>query len=460
MSEKLYAWLLHLYPAHFREAYGDEALQLFRDRARDEKGFFLRLRLWLDLLFDVTISLPSEYLHVPSQRAVTSGPRRLFGVPALYVLQDAPPRPGALLSGGVLSAIILTTCWVSLSYSRTPSRSLFPQTENREGSATSSRMNSDSSESRDTASPNRSAAQDNRIDPSERKRVLNSAIANLKAHYVDHDAAQRIADALIAHEKHGDYSAIADRRAFAAILTQQMWDVTSDRHLSLDYFQDPLPQQSISQTPQALAVYRENMKQQNCAFEKVQLLPRNIGYLKLDSFPDPEFCRVPAMAAMTYVNHADALIFDLRDNHGGYPEMVQFLGAYLFDHPEYWYNPRENTTERSWTRSPVPGSNLADVPVFVLTSRATSSGAEQFCYDLKMLKRATLVGETTGGASHSGVFRRIDNHFGMGIPEAKAINPYSSSDWTGVGVEPDVRVSAANALDVALKLARTKLPKK
>jgi len=460
MSEKLYAWLLRLYPAHFREAYGDEALQLFRDRARDEKGFFLRLRLWLDLLFDLTISLPSEYLHVHSPRAVTSGPRRLFGVPVLYVLQDAPPRPGALLSGGVLSAIVLTTCWVSLSYSRTPSRSLFPQTENREGSATSSRMNSDSSESRDTASPNRSAAQDNRIDPSERKRVLNSAIANLKAHYVDHDAAQRIADALSAHEKHGDYSAIADRRAFAAILTQQMWDVTSDRHLSLDYFQDPLPQQPISQTPQALAVYRENMKQQNCTFEKVQLLQRNIGYLKLDSFPDPEVCHVPAMAAMTYVNHADALIFDLRDNRGGEPEMVQFLGAYLFDHPEYWYNPRENTTERSWTRSPVPGSNLADVPVFVLTSRATFSGAEQFCYDLKMLKRATLVGETTGGTSHSGIFRRIDDHFGMGIPEVKAINPYSSSDWAGLGVEPDVKVSAASALDVALKLARTKLPKK
>ena len=368
MSEKLYAWLLRLYPVHFRKAYGDEALQLFRDRARDENGFFPRLRLWMDLLLDVTISIPREYLHVPSPRVAVSPWQRLYGVPSLFVLQDEALRPGALLSGGVLSAIALTTCWFSLSYSRAPDRSVSQQLRNGLSAAESSRTDYPQTNPGGSASSTaRSISADNRLDPAERKRVINSTIANLKAHYVDHDAAQKIADAFVAHEKHGDYSAIADRASFAAILTQQMWDVTSDRHLSLDYFQDALPQQPVSQTPQSLAVYRENMKQQDCTFEKVQLLPRNIGYLKLDSFPDPEVCRVPAMAAMTYVNHADALIFDLRDNRGGDPEMVQFLGSYLFDHPEYWYNPRENTTERSWTRSPVTGSNLADVPVFVLT---------------------------------------------------------------------------------------------
>ena len=71
MSEKLYAWLLRLYPSHFREDYGEEALRLFRDRARDERGFFPRLRLWLDLFFDFTISLPGEYFHVPSPRVLS-----------------------------------------------------------------------------------------------------------------------------------------------------------------------------------------------------------------------------------------------------------------------------------------------------------------------------------------------------------------------------------------------------
>jgi len=163
---------------------------------------------------------------------------------------------------------------------------------------------------------------------------------------------------------------------------------------------------------------------------------------------------------MAQLNRADAIIFDLRDNRGGEPDTVAFIAAYLFDHPEYWYNPRESTTQQSWTRSPVPGSDLADKPVYVLTSARTYSGAEQFSYDLKMLKRATLVGETTGGGAHAGVWHRIDDHFGMGIPETRAINPFSKTDWAEIGVEPDVKVKAADALETAEKLAETKLRRK
>jgi C-terminal processing protease CtpA/Prc len=79
---------------------------------------------------------------------------------------------------------------------------------------------------------------------------------------------------------------------------------------------------------------------------------------------------------------------------------------------------------------------------------------EQFSYNLKMLKRAKLVGETTRGGSHAGIFHRIDDHFGMGIPEEKAINPFGKADWEGVGVEPDVKVRAAEALETAVKLAK------
>ena len=140
--------------------------------------------------------------------------------------------------------------------------------------------------------------------------------------------------------------------------------------------------------------------------------------------------------------------------------MVALMAAYLFDRPEYWYNPRENTTPRSWTQSSVAGNRLADKPVYVLTSASTWSAAEQFSYDLKMLKRVTIVGETTRGGAHAGVFHRIDDHFGIGIPEVRAINPFSKTDWEGTGVEPDVKVKAANALETAEKLAESKLLKK
>jgi len=453
MSEKLYAFFLRLYPARFREEYGEEALQLFRDRSRDEKGFLPRLHLWFDLLFDVTISLPNEYFHLPAPRTVTSVPRRLNGIPTFHVLQGQPVRPGALLSGGVLSFLALSTCWLSLNSSIGSYHSASAQPTSSWTSPESASAGSSDTYANDSGSTGRYALRDNQLSTAERKRLVAAAISNLKSHYYDRAAAQKMADALAAHEKGGDYDSVLDGPAFALRLTQQMREVVPDRHLTFDYFQDsppPPPGRYSTVLDQDL----HTAKQQNCTFEKVELLPRNIGYLKFNFFSDPEDCRVAAMAAMTYINHADAVIFDLRDNRGGYPAMAQFIGSYLFDHPEYWYNPREATTERSWTQSPVAGSNLADKPVFVLVSSRTFSGAEQFAYDLKMLKRATLVGETTAGAAHAGVFHRIDDHFGMAIPEVKAINPYSSTDWAEVGVEPDVKASDATAIDVALKLAR------
>ena len=48
----------------------------------------------------------------------------------------------------------------------------------------------------------------------------------------------------------------------------------------------------------------------------------------------------------------------------------------------------------------------------------------------------------------------------MGIPEALPVNPFSKTDWEGTGVEPDVKVKAADALETAQKLAEDKLQKK
>lgn len=229
---------------------------------------------------------------------------------------------------------------------------------------------------------------------------------------------------------------------------------------TLTYFRQILPQATGGPTTEQLAAYERAMEQTNCTFQTVKILEQNVGYFKLNSFPYPSVCRVKAVSAMAALNHADAVIFDLRDNRGGYPEMTALIASYLFDHPEYWYNPRENTTAHSWTASPVPENLLADKPVYILTSRTTISGAEQFAYDLKMLKRATIIGERTAGAAHAGVSFRIDDHFGMGITEVQAINPFSKGNWDGVGVEPDVIVDSGAALVTAERVAEARLVKK
>ena len=99
------------------------------------------------------------------------------------------------------------------------------------------------------------------------------------------------------------------------------------------------------------------------------------------------------------------------------------------------------------------GKRIAeDKPVYVLTAKRTFSAAEAFAYGLQALKRATIVGETTAGGAHSVSGRRIDEHFSIGVPYQRAINPITGTNWEGSGVEPDVKADSADALSVARRL--------
>jgi hypothetical protein len=301
------------------------------------------------------------------------------------------------------------------------------------------------------------------LDASQRRRVIQAAAANLTKYYVDPEAAQKMADALLAHEKSGDDDAAADGDAFADLLTTQMMKVSHDRNVVMAYSAVASADNPLEPTSNEVARYRKEMEQNYCTIETAKILPHNIGYLKLNAFPDANVCGVTVTHAMTSLNRADAIIFDLRDNRGGYANMVALLATYLFDHPTHlndFYDRSENSTEQSWTLPPVPGNRLADKPVFVLTSPTTFSAAEGFAYDLKMLKRATLVGETTSGRGHLGMGHRIDDHFAIHVPGIKVINPVSNTNWEGTGVEPDVKVKAADALATAEKLAKMKLQQK
>jgi C-terminal processing protease CtpA/Prc len=152
----------------------------------------------------------------------------------------------------------------------------------------------------------------------------------------------------------------------------------------------------------------------------------------------------------------------MRNNGGGSPEMVAYVCSYLFaerTHLNDLYNRKEDKTTEFWTRD-VPGPRLTKQPVFVLTSKRTFSGAEEFTYNLKNLKRATIIGETTGGGAHPVSSHRIDDHFMIGVPDARAINPITKTNWEGTGVEPDIKVPASEALEAAKKMAAEQIRKR
>jgi Peptidase family S41 len=467
MSEKIYAFLLRLYPAAFRKMYGEDVMQLVRDRLRDETGFVNRLRLWSDLVVDLAMSLPSEYRN--AQPILSATQSSSDGVPVFHVLEERPIGPGTLFAAVICFLAVLGTLSLLMKQGRRPNAdrtmqgAAAQQTRWAASPGASPRLGRNEGQAivavaQQPLDPTQIApasASPQRVTPAldavERRRVIEAAGANLKQHYFDANRASMIANALLAHENNGDNKALMDGASFAQALTRQMREVGQDVDLKVEYSARVLPDHPPAPD---LAQYHASLLQNNCLFQKVTMQPHAIGYVQLDGFADLSVCRPAAAKTMASLNHAKAIIFDLRNNRGGDPAMVAFMAAYLFNHPENWYNPRGDTP--ATTQSPVAGNRLADKPVYVLTSGITWSGAEQFAYDLKMLKRATLVGQTTGGGAHAGVFHRLDDHFGMGIPEVHVVNPFGKNDWEGTGVAPDVNVPASGALDAAVKLAQRK----
>lgn len=297
------------------------------------------------------------------------------------------------------------------------------------------------------------------IDDAERKKVLDGVISSLNEYYVEPSVAKQMSDAIRAREAKGEYASITDGDLLAEHISKDLEAVAHDKHLHVQFTSykqpaDPAP------TPEDDARWHEQMLRDNCAFNKVEILPNNVGYIKFDGFMDAEFCGPTVVAAMAFVAHTDALIFDIRQNGGGQPSMVTMIASYLFDKPTHLidiYNRKEDKTTQNWTLSYLPGTRLPKIPVYVLTSKRTFSGAEEFAFDLKNQKRAVIVGETTGGGAHPVSGHPVADYFMIAVPFAKSLDPITGTNWEGTGVAPDVSVPADDALATAGKLVLEKI---
>ena len=306
------------------------------------------------------------------------------------------------------------------------------------------------------AMPPGAKVEDVKLDAAMRKQVLDGVESNLNEFYVDAALGTKMIEAVKAHAAKGEYDAIADGDVLARRLTEDLRAVSHDKHLRVEFSPFKMPPMAEKPGPEDEARFHKQMERDNCAFEKVEILPNNVGYVKFNAFLDTDFCAPTVAAAMGFVAHADALIFDLRQNGGGQPDMVALMASYLFDKRTHLidiYNRKEDSTTQNWTSTYLPGVRMAKQPVFVLVSKETFSGAEEFAFDLQTQKRAVIVGETTGGGAHPVSGHPIGDYFMIGVPFAKSLDPVTKKNWEGVGVEPEVKVKASEALATAERLA-------
>lgn len=288
-----------------------------------------------------------------------------------------------------------------------------------------------------------------------KKAVVNRLANLMNRNYVFPDKGKAMHDLVKRKLKTGEYDQYTTESAFASALEADLRSVINDLHIRVRH--DPERVKAMKNR----APRGGRPPKKDFGFKEVKILEGNIGYLDLRGFMDIGPAEDVARSAMEKLIKSDAIIFDLRKNGGGSPSMIRFISSYLFGKEPvhlntFYWRPADNYSE-TWTDPSLASHTKPDIPVYVLTSNYTFSAAEEFTYNLKNLKRATIIGETTGGGAHPGGPMIINNGFIVNVPQGRAINPITKTNWEGVGVEPNIKVSQEQALEKALELVKKKL---
>ncbi len=289
------------------------------------------------------------------------------------------------------------------------------------------------------------------LSATERAEVLQSLYAKLSANYVFPDTAAHIVKALPA--KAGAYDKNANAVDFSEMLSKDLRELGQDKHFRV-FFDPEFHERPPEGIPSAQDMEHQRSEVASMAYgvEKVQRLPGNVAYVELRGFGPTELVASAYASTMNLVAGSDALILDLRRNGGGSPTSVALLMSYFFAqgderHLNDIYTRKTKETQQFWTSTAV-GERYSK-PVYVLTSPRTFSGGEECAYDFQTQKRATLIGETTGGGANAGDRFSLGHGLVVNIPTARAINPITHTNWEHVGVKPDVEVAAADAQKTA-----------
>jgi hypothetical protein len=293
------------------------------------------------------------------------------------------------------------------------------------------------------------------LDGPARASVIEALNRELERGYVFPDVATRMQRDVSTRLARGEYDALARPDDFARTLTEHLQAISHDRHLRVRAG----PTNTGGRGP-------AGARSVAGAFGRTERMEGDIAYVEINSFGFPaNAVREVTRKAMEGAADARALIVDVRRNGGGDPNMVALVSSYLFgDAPVHlnslYFRPADRTDDFH-TDPKVEGRKFGpSKPVFVLASSRTFSAAEEFTYNLQALKRATIVGETTGGGANPGGDVPLPHGLRVFVPTGRAINPITKTNWEGTGVKPDVAVPADSALAVAHRLALEKVGRK
>ncbi|MFT6338184.1 MAG: hypothetical protein ACJATI_004956 [Halioglobus sp.] len=301
------------------------------------------------------------------------------------------------------------------------------------------------------------SAQENHLTKEYKKQSIQTLSQLMNDFYVFPEVAKSTEEYLMVQLGKGHFDQFDNDESFAKALTESVQSINKDKHMRI---WENKPYEAPEQTPERLIEEqldrRNRRRNYNDGFSSVKIMEGNVGYLDLRSFAGVGSGKEFADAYMKLIAQTDAVIIDVSKNGGGDPAMVQYLCSFFFKdkvHLNSLYFREGDRTMDFYTLEVVGGVKMTDIPLFVITGEKTFSGAEEFSYNMQTQKRATLIGVTTGGGANPGGTRGINQNLSVFIPTGMAINPITKTNWEGVGVIPEIKTSAEEALGKAHELA-------
>lgn len=293
--------------------------------------------------------------------------------------------------------------------------------------------------------------------PSENRAVVLALATVLRERFAFRERGIAAAQEIALLEQGGTFRDARTAAELLALIDERIAPLVNDRHFRARYM-GPEAVAGFSEAPpsaEEVAAFHEEVRLRGGEILEVRWLAGNVGYLRINMFMDAPPSVEKLAAAMTMLADTGALIVDVRGSPGGEPAGVaNVIGHFVSERTPTvrTQGGAEPSSERTYYAEPrTPG--FTGKPLYVLIDGKTGSGAEEFAYDLQALRRATLVGETTAGAATPGGFRPLAHGFVAFIPMQIVANTLTGTNWEGVGVMPDVKVPAAEALTRAHRLA-------
>jgi hypothetical protein len=290
-----------------------------------------------------------------------------------------------------------------------------------------------------------------------RKATVDTICKQLQSYYIFQDKAAMMCELIQSKLQGGSYDNLNDANVFAKFITNDLQSVNNDKHISMSFFPEEAKRLREKKDTARSSLMRLDMLQWerkwNFGFRTAQILEGNIGYIDLQAFTEfGEEAQKTLSSSMQFLENTDAMIIDMRRNFGGSPKTVALVASYFLDegvHLNSIYSSITKDTLKTYTGTIAHGRRRTGMPLYILTGKNTISGGEEFSYDLKNLKRATLVGTVTSGGANPARDFPVGESFVINVPFGKGINPITGTNWSGVGVIPDIACAEADALTVA-----------